>query len=52
MTTICDMYAALIERRPYKEPVSMNEAFAILAGMTGKLDPVLVRAFEGVVRHS
>lgn len=52
MTTICDIYAALIERRPYKEPMSINEAFGILAGMTGKLDPASVRAFEAVIRHS
>ena len=28
--TVCDIYAALIERRPYKEPMPSEKAFAIL----------------------
>lgn len=49
MTTICDVYAALVERRPYRDPMSMPQAFAVLSDMKGKLDPHLVRAFEIVV---
>lgn len=48
ITTICDIQAALIERRPYKESMSMMTAFLTLADMKGKLDPALVNAFEVV----
>lgn len=49
MITICDIYAALIERRAYKPPMPPEEAFAVLAGMGGKLDLDLVRVFGEVV---
>lgn len=48
VVTICDVYAALIERRPYREPISPGQAFATLAGMDGKLDIDLVRSFRTV----
>ena len=48
LVTICDIYAALIERRPYKNPLGSEEAFAILAGMTGKLDRAMLEAFRPV----
>lgn len=47
--TICDIYAALIERRPYREPLPTPEALRILRGMTGKLDMALVASFERAV---
>ncbi len=48
--TICDIFAALVEKRAYKSPKSPEEAYAILASMAGsKLDPDLVRLFEAVV---
>lgn len=48
LVTICDIYGAMIERRPYRSPVGPNQAFAILAGMEGKLDRDLVRSFRSV----
>lgn len=49
LITICDIFAALIEARPYKEPKSVHEAYAILGRMGPKLDADLVRAFGPVV---
>jgi len=49
MITICDIYAALIERRSYKPPMPPEEAYAVLAGMAGKLDLDLVRVFGEVI---
>lgn len=49
VVTICDIYAALIERRPYKAPMPGEKAFGILKDMTGRLDQVLVDAFHPVV---
>lgn len=49
LTTICDIYAALIERRAYKPPLSPEKAFSIMAAMGGKLDRALLHAFRGVV---
>ena len=50
IVTICDIYAALIERRPYKAPMSSDQARAILPDMTGKLDLGLLKAFDGIIR--
>lgn len=47
--TICDVYAALIERRSYKPPVPPGDAHATLVAMGGKLDRDLVRVFGEVV---
>jgi putative nucleotidyltransferase with HDIG domain len=44
--TIADIYSALIEKRSYKPSMSGAEAYAILSGMTGKLDMPLVKAFQ------
>lgn len=43
--TICDIYAALIERRSYKEPKSPTQAMMILNAMaqSGKIETSLVR---------
>lgn len=49
MITICDIYAALIERRPYRAPIAPEEAYAILVGMAEKLDLDLVRVFGEVI---
>jgi len=51
--TICDIFAALTEKRAYKPPKSAEEAYSILLSMAGtKLDPDLVRVFERVVAES
>lgn len=48
LITICDIFGALIERRPYKAPMGGAEAYAILQGMGDKLDVDLVRAFQPI----
>lgn len=48
LITICDIFAALIERRPYKMPKSAQSAYQILTEMRGRLDQDLVRAFASV----
>ena len=45
LLTICDIYAALTERRAYKEPMSSRAAMTILESMTGKLEMGLVQRF-------
>ena len=52
MLTICDINAALVERRGYKEPMLQAEAAIILADMarSNKLDGDLVRAFTNIVQ--
>lgn len=49
LLTICDIYAALTERRPYKAPMPRAEAMGILQGMDGKLEPRLVQLFGQAV---
>ena len=46
--TISDIFAALIEHRHYKPTMPRNEAYAILCGMTGKLEKALVASFKQV----
>jgi putative nucleotidyltransferase with HDIG domain len=48
LVTICDIFGALIERRPYKAPMAGAQAFAILESMGGKLDRDLLRAFRPI----
>jgi putative nucleotidyltransferase with HDIG domain len=48
LITICDIFAALIEHRPYKAAKPAQEAFAILQRMGAKLDADLVRVFGRV----
>ncbi|QGY05511.1 HD domain-containing protein [Methylobacterium mesophilicum SR1.6/6] len=48
LVTVCDVYGALIERRPYRAPLAGAKAFSILSGMTDRLDGDLVRAFQPV----
>lgn len=52
LITICDIYAALIERRPYKQPMLPTRAFEILQDMNGKLEAALLRAFTRVAESS
>jgi HD-GYP domain-containing protein (c-di-GMP phosphodiesterase class II) len=46
--TISDIFAALIEQRPYRPPMSRQKAYAVLGKMNGKLEQALVRAFKPV----
>lgn len=48
LVTICDIYAALIERRPYRAPMKGDLAYAILEDMKGKLDRDLLEAFRPI----
>jgi len=48
--TIADIFAALIERRPYKPPLSGEKAYQVLLDMGPKLDKDLVREFRGISR--
>lgn len=49
--TICDIYAALVEKRSYKEAKTPRQAMAILEAMAGagKVEASLVRALGGIV---
>jgi putative nucleotidyltransferase with HDIG domain len=49
LVTICDIYAALVEKRSYKEPLPAREALAILRRMKGKLDQRLVDTFHDMI---
>jgi putative nucleotidyltransferase with HDIG domain len=46
--TISDIFAALIEDRRYRPPVSREEAYNVLCGMQGRLEKPLVAAFRNV----
>jgi HD-GYP domain-containing protein (c-di-GMP phosphodiesterase class II) len=48
LTTIVDIYAALVEKRAYRLPFTRNEAFATMEKMGGKLDCHLLQAFRPV----
>jgi putative nucleotidyltransferase with HDIG domain len=48
LLTISDIFAALIELRPYRPPMSRQDAYKVLCGMDGKLEGQLVRAFRNV----
>lgn len=48
LVTICDIYGALIDHRSYKSAMEPMHAYRLIAGMTGKLDPDLVRAFQAI----
>ena len=51
LVTICDIYAALIECRPYRQPMHPGLAFATLQEMGDKLETVLVREFARVAEN-
>jgi putative nucleotidyltransferase with HDIG domain len=46
--TISDIFAALIEERPYRATMSREDAYDIVCGMNGKLEKPLVAAFRDV----
>ena len=48
LVTICDIFAALIEDRPYRAKMPTKRAYGILVDMIGRLDGDLVRAFKPV----
>ena len=48
LLTISDIFAALIELRPYRPAMSRPDAYKILCGMDGKLEHTLVKAFQRV----
>lgn len=49
LVTICDIYAALIERRPYRDSLPPPEALKIMQEMHGKLDPDIFTAFGRMI---
>jgi putative nucleotidyltransferase with HDIG domain len=46
--TISDIFSALIEHRPYRQPMPREQAYVIIRGMRGKLEMPLVAAFRDV----
>jgi putative nucleotidyltransferase with HDIG domain len=48
LTTIVDIYAALVEKRAYRLPFTHARAFSLMEGMGGKLDQQLLQAFRPV----
>jgi putative nucleotidyltransferase with HDIG domain len=48
LLTISDIFAALIESRPYRPAMPRENAYKILYGMEGKLERSLVKAFRKV----
>ncbi len=52
LITVCDIYAALVERRPYRAPMPTDKAVKVLYTLEGKLDMALVRAFERAVSRT
>jgi putative nucleotidyltransferase with HDIG domain len=52
LTTIVDIYAALVENRAYRLPFTHAKAFAIMEQMGGKLDRHLLQAFRPVALGS
>src|SRR3984885_14389292 len=52
LTTIVDIYAALVEKRAYRLPFTHAKAFAIMEQMDGKLDHHLLQACRPVTLGS
>jgi putative nucleotidyltransferase with HDIG domain len=50
ITTICDIYSALVEKRAYKPPLSSQKAYETIREMGAKLDKDLVREFGFVAK--
>ncbi len=48
LLTISDIFAALIESRPYRPAMPRPDAYKILCGMDGKLEGSLLNAFRNV----
>jgi putative nucleotidyltransferase with HDIG domain len=51
LVTICDIYAALVERRPYRPALEPLQAFKVLQQMENRLEGALVRAFERIAQQ-
>ena len=52
LCAIADVHTALTDRRPYRDPLGRDRAFArmrLLAG--GQLEPALLRRYEAVMRE-
>lgn len=52
LTTIIDIYAALVEKRSYRMPFTHARAFAMMESMGDKLDQPLLQAFRPVAMGS
>jgi putative nucleotidyltransferase with HDIG domain len=52
LTTIVDIYAALVEKRAYRMPFTHSRAFVMMEDMGGKLDQQLLQAFRPVALGS
>ncbi len=52
LITVVDIFSALIEERSYKDQLSAIDAYDIMLGMKGQLDPALVSAFAHVARRT
>jgi len=52
LTTIVDIHAALIEKRPYRLPFTHARAFTVMEQMGDKLDQHLLQAFRPVALGS
>ncbi|WP_018263158.1 HD-GYP domain-containing protein [Methylobacterium sp. WSM2598] len=50
LVTICDIFSALTERRPYRAPMAAEEAWAVMERMGPKLDAALLAAFRPVAQ--
>jgi len=48
LTTIVDVYSALVEQRPHRLPFTHAKAFAMMEQMKGKFDQHLLQAFRPV----
>ena len=48
LLTISDIFAALIESRPYRPVMPRHDAYKLLCDMEGKLELSLVKAFRNV----
>jgi HD-GYP domain-containing protein (c-di-GMP phosphodiesterase class II) len=48
LTTIVDIYAALVENRSYRVPYTRMKAFSIMEEMGPKIDQQLLQAFRPV----
>lgn len=48
LLTISDIFAALVEQRPYRAPMPRQTAYQVLCDMNGKLEKSLVKAFRNV----
>jgi len=48
LTTIVDIYSAMVEKRAYREPFTHSNAFSTMEAMDKKLDQQLLQAFRPV----